>query len=271
MFAIRECRVDADSGTIVGSLTNVSAQLLGRTLHDLSAGFTANADEIVFRDLSLRLHGGRVVGTEEGPHLRYETKGEGAVSAHVSWQGVRLSELTAERSGAPGSLTGNLAGRLALSRLPGTRIIDAEGQGEIHVTAGRLGDVPLFRTIYAILRRQPQFTSADAEFRIGERRIDVDRLNLGSQILEVKGKGTVSMDGYLSMSIELPDLFGDAADFLLLPEILLTAVAQVLEFKLHGYLRDPEVTPLTPFQGTPTRRRLEPIPALLPDLPRKRF
>lgn len=273
VLTLQECRVDASTGQIEGALTNVSAQVLGRTLQDVSAGFHADANEIIFRDLSLRLHGGRVVGTDDGPHLRYETAGEGSVSANLSWQGVRLSELTSGvgRGASTTGLTGNLAGRLALDRLPGTRIIDAVGHGEVHVSAGRLGDVPLFRTIYAILRRQPQFTSADATFRVDKRRIDIDRLTLGSQILEVKGKGAVTMDGYVDMTIELPDLFGDAADFLILPQILHNAVSQVLEFKLHGYLRDPEVTPLTPFQSTPARRSLDPIPARLPDLPRNRF
>jgi hypothetical protein len=271
VFAIAECKVDGTSGTIKGSLTNVSAQLLGRTVHDFNAAVAADGDRIEFSELSARLHGGRLAGTDAGPHLRYETAGEGTVSAHVSWQGVRLSELTGAGRGGAGGLTGNLAGRLDLARLPGTRLLDATGRGEVHISTGRLGDVPLFRTIYAILRRQPQFTSADADFAIGDRRLDIERLTLGSQILTVQGKGTLTMDGYLDMTIELPDLFGDAASFLILPELLHSAVATVLEFKLHGYLRDLEVTPLTLFQRTPARRSLDPIAAQLPDLPRLRF
>jgi len=267
ILAIHECRVDGDSGTIRGALANVSLQVLGQTLHDFGARFTADADNIAFDDLSFRFHGGRVVGAGSGPHLHYATAGEGTLSAEIAWQGVRLSDLAGGRS----ALSGNIDGRLSLARLPGTRLIDAQASGELHITAGRLGQVPVFRTIYGILRRQPQFTTADAEFRIGERSIAIDRLKLGSQIIDVYGRGSVAMDGYIDMEIELPDLFGDAADFLLLPQILHNAVAQVLQFKLHGYLRDPEVTPLTPFQRTPARRPIQPIPALLPELPRKRF
>lgn len=271
VLTVRECTVDADAGRVAGSLANVSMQVLGRPLHDLSANFTADADEIVLDDLSVRLHGGRVVGEPGAPHLRYRTEGAGTLAANLSWQGIRLSELASGGGRTSGGVSGNLSGKLSLVSLPGTRLIDTVASGEVHITGGRLGDVPLFRTIYAILRRQPQFTSADVDFRIGERRIDIDKLMLGSQILNVRGKGQVSMDGYVDMTIELPDLFGDAADFLILPEIVHSAVAQVLEFKLHGYLRSPEVTPLTPFQGAPRRREIGPIPAPLPDLPHRRF
>ncbi|MEZ5962990.1 MAG: AsmA-like C-terminal region-containing protein [Planctomycetota bacterium] len=271
ILTVRECVVAPEGGHVAGSLANLSMQILDRTVHDFSATLDATADEITLGDLSLRLHGGRIVGQPGAPHLRYQTAGEGTLSANLSWQGVRLSELGGTGGRNSGGVTGNLAGSLQLEALPGTRIIDAKAQGEVHITGGRLGDVPLFRTIYAVLRRQPQFHSADTTFRVADRTITIDTMTLGSQILNVRGKGTVSMDGYVDMTIELPDLFGDAADFLILPEILHNAVAQVLQFKLHGYLRNPEVTPLTPFQGAPARREIGPIPAPLADLPRRRF
>lgn len=271
ILTVRECVVTPDVGKIAGTLANVSMQVLGRPVHDLSSTFAANADEIVLGDVSLRLHGGRVVGETGTPSLRYLTAGEGTLAANLSWQGVRLSELASPGNRGGAGITGNLSGRLVLEQLPGTRLIDAVGSGAVHITGGRLGDVPLFRSIYAILRRQPQFTSADAEYTFGARRITIDEMTLGSQIFEVHGKGQVSMDGYVDMTIELPDLFGDAADFLILPEILHNAVAQVLEFKLHGYLRNPAITPVTLFQGSPARRELGPIPAPLAEVPRKRF
>lgn len=272
ILTVRECAVTADSGRVDGALANLSMQILSHPVHDFSAGFTADADQIVLDDLSLRLHGGRVVGDPGPPHLRYLTAGEGTLSTNLSWQGVRLSELANPGSRNPSAgVSGNLSGRLLLEALRGTRLIDMVAHGSVHVTGGRLGDVPLFRSIYAVLRRQPQFATADATFRVGDRRIAIDSLTLGSSILDVHAKGKVSMDGYVDMNIDLPDLFGDAADFLILPEILHTAVAQVLEFKLHGYLRNPEIKPLTLFQGAPARREIGPIPAPLPDVPRRRF
>lgn len=271
ILSVHECSVAADSGRMTGSLANLSLHVLGRPVHDLSASFTADADEIVLSDLSARLHGGRVTGEPGPPHLRYRTEGDGVLSANLAWQGLRLSELVDPTSRSPGGVSGNLAGSLVVDSLPGTRLIDLVGRGSVRVSGGRLGDVPIFRSIYGILRRQPQFTSAEATFRVEDRHIQVDALTLGSQILEVNAKGQVTMDGYVDMTIELPDLFGDAADFLILPEILHNAVAQVLEFKLHGYLRSSEITPRTPFQSTPARRELGPIPAPLPELPRRRF
>lgn len=273
VLEVSECQVDATAGRITGTLGSVSCNVLGHAIHDLSAAFDATASAIEFRRLSLRLHGGRVEGDAPpgAAHLRYATAGEGDLAANLKWTGVRLSDLVGAGTPAPTGVSGNLNGRLTLDSMPGARLLDATGRGEVRIAGGRLGDVPVFRAIYSVLKRQPQFNSADVDFRVAKRRLEIDKLDLGSQLVKVRGKGHVTMEGYLDLTIELPDLFGDDADFLILPELLHSAVAQAIELKMHGYLRAPQITPVAFFQPNPSRRPLDPIPAPLQELPRKRF
>ncbi len=268
VLTLRDCTVDGESGRINGSLTGMAMSVLGRQLTDIDASFVATPAEFSFGDVALRLHGGRVTGIEGVPHLRYATAGEGTLSANLQWQGVRLSEALGE-SGRAG-MRGSVNGELRLTSLPGTRLLDTRGQGRLQVSAGKLGEVPLFRGIYALLQRHPQFTGASLEFVLGDRRIDIQKLELNSQVVDVRGKGSLAMDGYLDMTLELPSLFGDGADFLILPQLLHNAFSKVVEFKVHGYLRSPVVTPVVLFQGAPARRPIEPIPAVIPELPRRR-
>lgn len=269
VLTVRDGSVNSHGGQISGSLTGMAMTVLGRNVTDLDASFVATPTQFTFGDLGLRLHGGRVTGIENTPHLRYATAGEGTLTANLQWQGVRLSELLGD--GSRSGMRGSVNGKLRLDSLPGTRLLDMRGAGNVQVSAGKLGEVPLFRGIYALLQRHPQFTGAELAFVLGDRRIDIPELALTSQLVDVRGKGSLTMDGYLDMTLELPSLFGDGADFLILPQLLHNAFSKVVEFKVHGYLRAPVVTPVVLFQGTPRRRPLEPIPAVIPDLPRRRF
>lgn len=269
VLTVRDGSVNSGGGQISGSLSGLSMTVLGRHVTDLDASFVATPADFTFGDLGLRLHGGRVTGIENAPHLRYATAGEGTLTANLQWQGVRLSELLGD--GSRSGLRGSVNGQFRLDSLPGTRLLDMRGTGNLQVSAGKLGEVPLFRGIYALLQRHPQFTGAELDFVLGDRRVDIPKLALTSQLVDVRGKGSLTMDGYLDMTLELPSLFGDGADFLILPQLLHNAFSKVVEFKVHGYLRAPVVTPVVLFQGTPGRRPLEPIPAVIPDLPRRRF
>lgn len=269
VLTVRDGSVNSRGGQISGSLTGMAMTVLGRNLTDLDTSFVATPTDFTFGDLGLRLHGGRVTGIENAPHLRYATAGEGTLTANLQWQGVRLSELLGDAS--RGGMRGSVNGQLRLDSLPGTRLLDMRGTGNVQVSAGKLGEVPLFRGIYALLQRHPQFTGAELDFVLGDRKVDISKLALTSQLVDVRGKGSLTMDGYLDMTLELPSLFGDGADFLILPQLLHNAFSKVVEFKVHGYLRAPVVTPVVLFQGTPSRRPLEPIPAVIPDLPRRRF
>jgi hypothetical protein len=264
IWNIDAARVTPQGGDIAGSTLGVGFTVLGHRARDLSATFAADPVQVAFRAIDLRLHDGNVRSEppdRDGLVYRFEPPGE--LEMHVSWEGMSLRDFMRASGQHTSALWGTLGGQLDLHRLRGNDLVEMEADAQIRIGGGRLGPVPLFSTIYAYLEpdKRPQFNSARLDLHVADRRIELADLQLASSLVTVKGQGSVTMDGYLDMVLFFPDLFGNTPDWLLLPRVLSFLTDSVVRFHVFGYLRAPRARPRWLWQGTPSRRNIEPIPA----------
>ncbi len=252
-----------DSGSIKGRVDNGGASLHGHRLTGGTARFEADIDSVRFHDVLCRLHLGRVRGAAtSGPDAVYRFADDGDLSFSLEWENLSLASLLEASAVQDANLRGNLAGHFTLEHLPGARLHEAVGSGDLRISDADLGKVPAFRAIYSYLERprRPTFERLSTELDVRDHRISFSGLQLVSPLLEVEGKGSIGMDGYVDLQLDFPDFFGKSADWTLIPQLVRMLSNQIVQFHLFGDLRNPKVEPVWLGQDTPSRPPLEPIP-----------
>lgn len=272
VFDFVDGHVTPRGGTVSCTADRVSFRVLGHGVTDFHGRFSADPDGITLHDLAMGMHGGHVRAA--GPDdlaLRFDWESE-ELATHVRWDEMRLTDFI-RASGQPSPISrGTMSGELDL-KLPLQHVVDMEARGNLQIRNGRLGEVPIFTSIYAFLSpsKRPQFDGGQVALRVANQSVTIDNLVLTSPLVEVKGKGTIGLDGYLDIVLEFPDFFASAGDWLVLPQVVRAISTQVVRFHLYGYLRSPHARPRWLFQDTPDRRHIEPIPARIPAPPHRRF
>ena len=129
------------------------------------------------------------------------------------------------------------------------------------MTRADLGKVPLFAAIYAQLppADRPRFNELDTKFRLDGDALIFDRLDVRSDILAVQGAGTLELDGYLDVKMELDSLLGVSADPVLMRFINYLA-KNLVSFRLYGHLRDLRASTELLGSRAPERRDVLPMP-----------
>ena len=129
------------------------------------------------------------------------------------------------------------------------------------MTRADLGKVPLFAAIYAQLppADRPRFNELDTKFRLDGDALIFDRLDVRSDILAVQGAGTLELDGYLDVKMELDSLLGVSADPVLMRFINYLA-KNLVSFRLYGHLRDLRASTELLGSSAPERRDVLPMP-----------
>ena len=277
--------VGPGQGYVDGHLHDVSFRVLGHDCHGFRATFHADAEKLQIGlpsgtageevpDFSMHLHGGTLVGQRGADAaLQYEFRDDGVLTLDTTFNGLSLSEFL-RSSGLVGSpFRGTLSGQLQISELIAADFVDMKANGSIRIADADLGAVPAFTSIYAYIAqaRRPRFDSADIEFEIRDRRVRFERLDVGSPLINVSGDGTMRMDGYLDLALWVPNLLGEDADFLVLPQIVDLITSRVVQFDVYGYVRNIRVQPRWPWDATPDREPISPIPAAPKKVTRPRY
>lgn len=266
LWSIDDAEFGPDGGFARGRVEGGTATVFGNGISDVQATFLATPDRVEFGGLRARIHGGTVTGMRETATLVHRFAGPGTLSFDLGWEGLSLDLLTRSADRRSDGMRGRLAGRLQLDSLEGGDIVDMTGKGELRITEGDLGRVPVFTTIYSYLAepRRPRFEGLAARFEIGDRQIRVPSFEVTSPLLTATGRGTVDMDGYVDLRLDFPDFFGRSADWLLLPQALRALTSELARFQIHGHLRDPQTRPLWLGRSPAKRAALGPIPASPP-------
>ena len=115
--------------------------------------------------------------------------------------------------------------------------------------------MPVFSTIYDYLKpdERPRFSSGKLSFSIADRMIRLRDMKLRSSILNVDGKGRVTLDGYSDILLNLR-AFGGRIPF------LDRFVGTIVKFQIYGYLREPKSRPVWLGNIRSRRRLLTPLP-----------
>jgi hypothetical protein len=264
LVRIDEASIDATGGSVRGVVRDGSFTILQHPVRGCSADFLADSTKLRLRNVDSQLHGGKVTGYGDDDTLVYEFAGEGTTRANLAWRTVYLRDVLEAVGFEDVAYQGQLEGRLVLEELVGSNIVNARGNGELRITEGDLGEVPLFSEIYKILkpRQRPRFTDVrfGADFR--DRKIDVEDLRIVSGLFTARGGGTIDMGGNLDMELAFPDLL-KGPGWLLLPEVVSQLAGQVVSFEILGNLRFPTARPKFRWSGDLPEQTFKPIPARL--------
>jgi hypothetical protein len=266
LWSIDAAEFGPDGGFARGRVEGGTANVLGHDISDVQATFLATPEHVEFGALRARLHGGTVTGTRRDATLVHRFEGPGTLSFDLGWEGLSLDLLTRSADRRSDGMRGRLSGRFQLDSLVGGDLVDMAGSGEVRITEGDLGRVPVFTAIYSYLAepRRPRFEGLAARFEIGDRQIRLPSFEVTSPLLTATGRGSVDMDGYVDLRLDFPDFFGRSADWLLLPQALRALTSELARFQIHGHLRDPQTRPLWLGRDPAKRAALGPIPASRP-------
>lgn len=266
VFALAESTVTDLGGGLRGSLRNGSWRLFGQPLEAIEGDFTADAARITVASLRSRFHDGELRSTRvDQPALDYQLPAaevpEGRLAANLTFQNVDVYRFLSTCGWQTPPYSGMASGNFALDRLDGNDLVSATGSGRLVIERGDLGVVPLFTAIYAQLPapERPRFHHLETRVRLTDRRVTFDELDVESNLLAAKGKGTMDLDGYCDIELKLDNLLGDSADPVVMPLVdLLTK--NIVRFHLFGYLRDLHAEKRWVTERSPRRRPVVPMP-----------
>lgn len=262
--------VSDTEGTLTGSISRGSFRLFRHPCIDLQTRFLAAPDHIELSELGFNLHNGRVRSRSPGAvALRYSyplpNQTDGDLSLSLTWDGVSLSDLLQQSGWTGYHFHGSLLGEVDVMQLHGADFAGMLAAGHVAAVDADLGTVPLFTAIYAQLSEdnRPRFESGNLLFIIADGKIDFDRLELRSPMLSVTGDGSLRMDGYLDVTLLLDNLFGNSADYLIVPAIVKNLAQRLVRFHLFGYLRDLHAEQRWFTERKPRHTGLGPVPPRL--------
>ena len=263
-------RVSSEGGALTGVLKDCSLTLFGHPFERVQAQFSADAERLVMPNLSARAHAGTLdTGTGTSPAIQYLLPAPktpvGRLSANLRYAGVDVYSFLDTCGWTNPPYSGKASGAVQIEKLDGYDVIDAQGHGTVKITDADLGVVPLFTAIYAQLPAsdRPRFNALDTTFTMADRSVRFDTLDVRSNVLAAKGKGSLGLDGYLEVEMTLDNLLGSSADPLVMP--LIDYLAQnIVTFYLHGYLRDLRAEKRWITEAPPQRRRVAPMPPAPP-------
>ncbi|MFK7742096.1 MAG: hypothetical protein AB8H80_17405 [Planctomycetota bacterium] len=270
LVTLSESTVTDAGGQLVGTLGRGSLSIFGNRCEALDSVFTADAERLQLGSLKARIHDGELRNARiDQPALTYLLPApnvpEGRLSADLSFRGVDVFTLLSTSGWNNPPYTGTASGRMTLSRLDGSSVVGAEATGTLKIERADLGKVPLFTAIYAQLPAvdQPRFNQFDLSYRLDADAVVFDDLEIRSELLAAKGKGSLALDGYLDVEMEIDNLLGQSADPLVMPLIDYLA-KNLVSFRLYGHLRNLQAR--TGFVGTgaPDRSPVLPMPPARP-------
>jgi hypothetical protein len=266
-WVIKEARIGEEGGSVRGSMESGAVTVLGHRFGGLTGKYVADEESMVFSELQGRIHNGRLFGNDPVDRdLAFDFRGAGSLSCNIKWEQVSLAHLLRAVNMETQGFRGNLSGEFILDEMPGNRFLDATGRGEMRITEGQLGVVPLFTAIYSYLspRRRPRFDGGELQFGIADQVVWIENVEVFSPVLTVTGGGKLRMDSYLDLTLDFPDFFGNAGDWLVLPRVIKYLGGRVVQFQIYGYLRRPKARPRWMWQPRASEAPITPIPALRP-------
>ncbi len=262
--------VRPDGSEIKGQLGGLSFTALGQPFDDARGPFVATHRSFEVPTGEVRVHGGVLrsmprEATVEGkagpqPLARYDFDTTRHLAFHFDLVDLDLGKAVAQLElGQP--YRGLMSGKVDLG-------IDVEDPTSLAITAklgvrdGWLGDAPIFRSIYGLLKQEkrPTFHAAVLDVQSEGQTLRIDRLLLLSTLLRVEGKGQLDYDGYLELQLEFPNLFPEASPITLLPGIYRAVANALVSFDVSGYVGNLRSGPrFVPFEKRPDKRPVEPI------------
>lgn len=260
-----------------GTLSGISFLTLGQRFTDARGRFHATHEKFVLEneDLEVGLHGGMLRGIPAAerisgagpPVLVYEFGPRGHLEANIDLSDVRLRSLLRDLV-LSHRYYGLLGGKIRLV----VDIVDPTTlsmQVNLGIRDANLGNVPVFRTLYGLVKpdKRPSFDSATLDIEGRDGILRVQRLLLKSPIIKIQGSGSISYDGYVNMTIDFPNFFPESRDWMIVPAVVRAITNATVKYDIYGYIGNTRTGPRVPLlQGKPRKQRMGPIPGRLAPL-----
>jgi hypothetical protein len=224
-----------------------------------------NKDRIFSKHIDAKCYDGHVEGTlsvnTDTDPCQY--KGE------LNFSNINIEELTQSAAKVEKPWSGLLLGRVKYHG-SGTNPKDFYAEGQLNVNRGYLSDVPIVLSIFNFLNlsipKKESFHSAQARFTIKNGFIKIDEGRIYSDSVELDGRGVISLNGDLHLTIvagfgkgvlsQLP-IVGRVFDF-----IVGGVRKQLTMVEVKGTFLRPEIHPV-PFK--PIRKSIKNMFDLLPE------
>ena len=108
--------------------------------------------------------------------------------------------------------------------------------------------------------RRPVFREAEIQLVSGTKEIQIPYFFVGSPILQVRGRGKITYDAYLTMEIQFPQLFPEAV---LIPELFQFLSNAFVQYDIYGYIGNTRTSPRFLLEGQPDKQPYRPKPGRL--------
>ena len=250
-----------------GEFTGIGFSAFGQDFSDGRGTWSATPDEFrIENDARLRVHHGKISGmpskkTDDKiePLFRYQLSGDRVLQTHLTLEGLSLESMLRPLDLAY-EYRGNLDGSIALStKIDDPTALQLESRLVLGGDKARLGSVPIFRSIYSMVRpeRRPVFREAEIQLVSGDKEIQIPYLFVGSPILQVRGRGKVTYDAYLTMEIQFPQLFPEAV---LIPDLVQFLSNAFVHYDIYGYIGNTRTSPRFLMEGQPGKQPYLPKP-----------
>jgi type II secretion system protein N len=165
----------------------------------------------------------------------------------VSFDGVDVNQLMVEAGQPDGQVTGKLKGWLDLNGNSGKRTT-LNGAGHLELAGGRMENMEMFQMMGQALQIpdlvELNLRTAEADARVVSGVVNIDKLVLESQNLQLTAHGTIGTDGKLNLSTRLTinDVISDR-----LPAFIITyfkpgdaADSHYVDFTINNTLAHPK-------------------------------
>jgi uncharacterized protein involved in outer membrane biogenesis len=208
---------------------------------DMQTNWSFQRGALKLSSFQTSLGGGEIRGDAQvATHLKHSP-----FSADVNFDGVNVNELMIEAGQPAGQVTGALKGWLDLNGNSG-KTSTINGGAHLELAGGRMQNIEIFQTLGQVLQIpdlvELNLKTAQADARVVSGVINVDKLLLESQNLQLAAHGTVGMDGKLAMDARLT-IDGAISDRL--PSFILTNfktgnAARYIDFGIGNTLTHPK-------------------------------
>jgi AsmA-like C-terminal region len=239
----------------VHGLVNLdSVTLLGQQVTQVRSPVDVALDRATLSDVQASLLGGDVTGKVE-----VSLDDTPKYAAALALRGADLQRYTKTLPGRQ-MLRGLVAGQIVLNGL-GNDVRTLQGEGEVHITRGDLGELPAYLRLVNILNLSPltktAFDSADAVFRIQHGETVFNPIKLTGNAISLYGSGTLSAQGQLNLGLRV--LYGRDEGLLHIPifsDALREASGQIFQIRVTGSPSYPRFHPVAVQQITDAVRTL---------------
>jgi uncharacterized protein involved in outer membrane biogenesis len=175
-------------------------RVLGAALTDLAANCLMRGGDAVLEDLRFNVFGGRYSGT-----AAFRSRESGRYEWRGTFENLDVPQLVAF-AGAPGSLTGRLAGSVALTAAgadPRQAIRRANGTTRVVITDGRVAGLEIVRSVILAFGKpsgeRPEgsgeaFSRLAATLAVNGPNLSTNDLEFASRDFDMSGRGTISLE-----------------------------------------------------------------------------